>query len=98
MPGVSAEDNGVEQCADGLGVFRFYLDESERGGALAVGGYVARVKQWDRFEAEWDARLREARVKVFHATDFYNHYGEFEVRPHLSRSVGGSSRTLCSAA
>jgi hypothetical protein len=55
----------------------FYVDDSYRDGILAMGGYLAHVDQWQRFEKEWAARLREAGVKVFHATAFFNFQGEF---------------------
>jgi hypothetical protein len=59
-------------------VFKFYLDDSKRPGVMAVGGYVAHTDQWAKFEEEWGLRLRQAGVGVFHATDFYNSYGEFK--------------------
>ena len=59
-------------------MFKFFLDDSGRGGVFAVGGYLAHVDQWRTFEREWGLWLRKARVKVFHATDFYNARGEFK--------------------
>jgi hypothetical protein len=64
--------------ADYIAVFKFFLDDSARGGVFAVGGYVAHISQWEKFEEEWRPRLRQAGVDVFHATDFYNAHGEFK--------------------
>ena len=70
---------GILPHADGLVVvFRFYLDESERDGILAVGGYLASAEQWETFESEWGFRLRQAGVSAVHATDFNNRRGEFK--------------------
>lgn len=38
--------------------------------ALIVGGYIASVPQWLRFERAWNAALRRAGLDQFHMTDF----------------------------
>ena len=38
--------------------------------ALIVGGYVASVQAWLRFERAWNARLKRSGIDVFHMADF----------------------------
>ncbi len=71
--------------ADYVAVFKFFLDDSARDGVFALGGYVAHISQWDKFEAEWRPRLKQAGVKVFHASDFYNARGEFQGWDYLKQ-------------
>lgn len=46
--------------------------------ALVVGGYVAAVPAWLRFEREWKRALNKAGIDVFHMADFMARKGKFE--------------------
>jgi hypothetical protein len=61
-------------------LLRFYGDLSgnDRQGLLVAAGYVGTDAKWDSFGVEWLRALREAKVKEFHATDFFSCHGEFE--------------------
>jgi len=56
-----------------------YLDDAgdadnKNETVFAVGGCVATTRQWERFEEQWGAALRETRIPKetgFHATDFF---------------------------
>lgn len=56
---------------------RVYLDDSENGGHLAIGGHVASVETWDRVIQEWVSVLQDFEVRWFHSTDFHGGYGDF---------------------
>lgn len=58
-------------------MFRLYLDESKHDNVFALGGYLGRLSQWERFEDEWALALRLAEVDAFHATDFNSCRGAF---------------------
>ena len=45
---------------------------------LAIGGAVAPIKKWNRFEREWAAILKREKVTEFHATDFAASKGQYE--------------------
>jgi hypothetical protein len=56
-----------------------YFDESGmHAGSRACGiaGFVAKPAVWQRIEDQWQARLRQDSVKVFHAVDCENGTGE----------------------
>jgi len=57
---------------------RLYLDDSKRDNIFTVGGFIAPIKLWERFEPEWAAALKLAKVPAFHATDFFNFQGDFK--------------------
>lgn len=60
-------------------MLKLYLDDSKDKDSLVVmAGYIAHEEMWETFVAEWSRALREAGVKVFHATDFFNARGEFK--------------------
>jgi hypothetical protein len=40
--------------------------------SFTVGGLLAPIRQWNKFEKEWNRVLREAGVPFFHMTDFKN--------------------------
>jgi hypothetical protein len=66
-----------------LAVLRGYFDESYRGKRVyAIGGYIARDKEWKSVSHQWrNRRLRDG-IQCFHATDCESGFGEFE---HLSK-------------
>jgi hypothetical protein len=45
---------------------------------LTIGGAVAPVKKWERFERKWLSILRSEGIEEFHATDFAASRGEFK--------------------
>lgn len=45
---------------------------------LTIGGAVAPLAKWKRFDRDWEAVLKRERVKQFHATDFASSRGEYE--------------------
>jgi hypothetical protein len=45
---------------------------------MFVGGCVATVHQWQKFDPKWKRALDRAGVAAFHATDFYAFQGEFK--------------------
>ena len=61
-------------------MIRFYIDVSGIKGdpVMVAAGYLATQTTWRRFERAWGAILRDAHVREFHATDFYNGRGEFK--------------------
>jgi len=70
-----------------VAVFRGYFDASrrtnvaDRGGVLAIGGYLASVDVWDRyFDPRWRAALCKspAPIKEFKASDCRCGWGDFE--------------------
>ena len=61
-----------------VAVFKYFADESYRDDVFALGGYLAHLDQWSRFEGEWAIRLKQAGIQTFHATDFNNARGEFK--------------------
>ena|GEM_PF-1084239 len=63
-----------------MAVFSAYFDASgtkKEHPVLTVAGFVARVKKWNRFDAEWSAILAEEKVTSMHMTDFASSQGEF---------------------
>ena len=60
-------------------VIRIYMDESgthDNSPIVTVSAYAARPKQWATFTKEWNAKKKP--IKVFHATECQNLYGEFK--------------------
>jgi hypothetical protein len=45
---------------------------------VTVGAYAERPKQWARFTKEWNAAKRSAGIKIYHAVDCANGFGEFK--------------------
>lgn len=45
---------------------------------LSVGGAVASINKWQRFERDWGKILEREGVKEFHATDFAASQGEYK--------------------
>jgi len=64
-----------------IAMFVAYFDESgtQRGSpVVAVAGFLAPVKQWERFQAEWARVLQQEGLSFFHATDWENRQGQFK--------------------
>jgi len=63
-------------------MFTAFLDASGKAEAnfrmLTVGGAVAAISKWKRFEKQWQPVLDNERIKVFHMTDFAASKGEFK--------------------
>jgi len=45
---------------------------------MVAGCYLGREPEWQAATDAWASVLRDAGVKLFHATDFFNCYGEFK--------------------
>jgi hypothetical protein len=61
--------------------FAAYFDASgkrEQHPVIMVGGAVAPVYKWSRFETDWQAILHREGVNEFHATDFAASQGEYK--------------------
>jgi hypothetical protein len=58
-----------------------YCDESESAHQVhALAGYWAAAKEWERFEAAWNAELAAVGLTEFHAADCEHGKGEFAGR------------------
>jgi hypothetical protein len=57
---------------DTIAVFAVYLDESgtHSDRVTVVAGYVADVKKWTAFSAEWQGFLHDRHIPFFHMKDF----------------------------
>ena len=63
-----------------IAMFRAYVDESgtdNASGCIGVGGLIADVEAWWRFEIEWRRILSEAGVKYSHMKEYAHSAGEF---------------------
>jgi hypothetical protein len=57
-----------------------FFDESGCHAAakiLTVGGWVATLSEWEKFERQWRLALKREGVSEFHFTDFDNNRGEY---------------------
>jgi hypothetical protein len=55
-----------------------YLDASFGNDPVYVlGGYIGTVKQWDKFETEWQKMLKEESVSLFNPAGLESLQGEF---------------------
>ena len=78
-------------------LYAAYFDvsgEPEGHPVMSVGGVVAPVKKWKRFEMEWNKALTAENIKEFHATDFAAREGAFkgwsdDRRRHFFRVLKG---------
>ncbi|MBS0366584.1 MAG: DUF3800 domain-containing protein [Proteobacteria bacterium] len=66
-----------------MAVLKGYFDDSgdpcdEKHRFFAVGGYVAPVERWDRFETAWNAILSEFRVPYLHMKELNQGVGAFD--------------------
>lgn len=64
-----------------VALVKFYLDEAgthAEAPVLTVAGYGALPSQWKLFTKEWNATLRPAGIKCYHATDAQALKGEFK--------------------
>jgi Protein of unknown function (DUF3800) len=62
-----------------VAVLKVYLDESgthDESPVVTVGAYLARPKEWKKWTASWNVAKKP--IKVFHANDCANLWGEFE--------------------
>lgn len=62
-------------------IYSAYFDDSghpDQGPYVIVSGFLAERGQWNRFEREWKAALKDQGMTIFHATDFATGNGEFE--------------------
>ena len=54
--------------------------EDPSQGFFSIGGYVAEVSTWDRFETDWNAALiEEFSVSYLHMKELTKCVGEFQV-------------------
>lgn len=80
--------------------FAAYFDASgkEEYPVLSVGGAVAPVWKWARFESELTVILKKAGVSEFHATDFASSKGEYrswkDKKEKRSRFIQDIKKTL----
>jgi len=62
-------------------MFKAYIDESgihADAKMFVLAGYLAPVKEWDRFGKRWQDVLHKYGVKRFHASDCNSNRGEFK--------------------
>jgi hypothetical protein len=68
-----------------MAVLKAYVDDSgdEASGhaALSMGGYIATVEAWDRFEQGWTWVLDKFGAPYLHMKEFKKRYGLFEAWP-----------------
>jgi hypothetical protein len=60
-------------------VIYFYADTSGKASnpVMVAAGYLGTQEQWTNFGKQWSNTLLAAKVKEFHATDFFSFRGEF---------------------
>jgi hypothetical protein len=62
-------------------MFKAYIDESgihASSDMFVLAGYLAPVREWDRFVKKWQSVLCKYGIDVFHASDCNSNRGEFE--------------------
>jgi len=70
------------------GMLCTYLDESgshEASRVFALGGYVGRTEEWERFSVGWNTVLKQEGVDCFHMKEFVARRGAFKGWGEASR-------------
>ena len=55
-----------------------HFDESCGGGFVVVGGWIASVEEWDRFEIDWKLFLIDYKVPYLHMKEYAHSVGPYK--------------------
>jgi hypothetical protein len=59
-------------------VVNLYADESYNDEIFVMGGYVAKLGQWNRYEKDWARLLKRAKISRFHSKEMVDRDNEFK--------------------
>jgi hypothetical protein len=61
-----------------LVIVNLYADESYNDDIFVMGGYIARLGQWNRYEADWRKLLKQAGISYFHSKEMVDRDNQFK--------------------
>jgi hypothetical protein len=59
-------------------IVNLYADESYNDDIFVMGGYVAKLGQWNRLEGDWKRLLKQARIPYFHSKEMVDRDNAFK--------------------
>src|SRR5215469_10855849 len=61
-----------------LVIVNLYADESYNDDIFVMGGYIARLGQWNNFESDWRRLLKRVQISYFHSKEMVDRDNEFK--------------------
>jgi hypothetical protein len=58
-------------------IVNLYIDESYNQDIFILGGYIAKLGQWNSFDYKWNRLLKKYQIRYFHSTEMVDRDGDF---------------------